>query len=257
MRSPIPLPFDSGLGPPPAATELATSLATRESDIDDWVDTMSAMNNNRLDRPLPWLPHKEPRYDEILDMNCGVELRRLAHASSQERWEFICDSRTVHQRIYSELAPAEHPEYAGTYRGTMGTTLEGRAIGVLREDDGLFQAFAAPEKVAELLSMVAVQAKKIFDLPSSTNVNVVLTEIVRLFYIFGLVHPFLDGNGHIQRLIVSACVMERSSLQLNEAWTIHPRPYDLEIKLAFEAPTPEARLIALYNVLAAYVIRRD
>jgi len=103
--------------------------------------------------------------------------------------------------------------------------------------------------------MVADQARKIFAMPLSTNANIVLLEIVRLFYIFGLVHPFLDGNGHVQRLIFSACVMERGSLQLSEAWTIHPRPYGLEIKLAFEAPTTEARLAALYSVLAAYVIK--
>jgi fido (protein-threonine AMPylation protein) len=211
-------------------------------------------DHSRVDQPLKWLPHEQATYDEVLELKCGAELQRLARASSQERLAFICDTREVHHRLYSALAPVEHPEYAGTYRGTPGTTLEGRRSGVLRED-GLHQAFAAPEKVEQLLNMVADQAKKIFAMPSSTNANVVLSEIVRLFYIFGLVHPFLDGNGHVQRLIFAACVMEQDSLQLCEAWTIHPRPYDLEIKLAFEASTPEARLAALYRVLAAYVIR--
>lgn len=211
-------------------------------------------DQGRLDQPLKWLPHELPTYDEVLELKCGAELQRLVRAASQERLGFICDTREVHHRLYSALAPAEHPEYAGTYRGTPGTALEGRRSGVLRED-GFHQEFAAPERVEQLLNMVVDQAKKIFALRSSSNAKVVLPEIVRLFYIFGLVHPFLDGNGHVQRLIFAACVLEQSSLQLSEAWTIHPRPYDLEIKLAFEASTAEERLAALYIVLAAYVIK--
>lgn len=209
---------------------------------------------SRVDQPLKWLPHEQSTYDKVLEVTCSGELQRLARASSQERLGFICDSREVHHRLYSALAPAEHPEYAGTYRGTLGTTLEGRRSGVFRED-GFHQEFAAPEKVDQLMNMVADQATKIFTMPLSTNADIVLLEIVRLFYIFGLVHPFLDGNGHVQRLIFAASVMERGSLQLSEAWTIHPRPYDLEIKQAFEAPTTAERLVALYSVLAAYVIK--
>lgn len=192
-------------------------------------------------------------YDEILEKACAVELKRLACASSQERLRFICDTREVHKRLYAGLAPAEHPEYAGTYRGTPETSLERRRSGVHRENSEGFQEFAAPEKVAVLLDNVADQAKRVFDLPSGTAASTVLSETVRLFYVFGLVHPFLDGNGHIQRLIFAVCIMERSELQLTASWTIHPRPYDIEIKLAFEAPTTEARLAALCRVLAAYV----
>jgi fido (protein-threonine AMPylation protein) len=216
------------------------------------------MNDDvRSGQPLKWAPHELATYDSILGMACATEFRRLAGASSQERLKFICDTREVHNRLYAPLAPVEHPEYAGTYRGTPGTSLEGRRSGVLREDDGSFQGFAAPDKVVTLLKMVEDQAKKIFDLPSSASANIVLAEIVRLFYCFGLIHPFLDGNGHVQRLIFATCVMERSSLQLSETWTIHPRPYDIEIKLAFEAPTINARLAVLYEVLAAYVVGRD
>lgn len=201
---------------------------------------------------LEWAPHELPMYDETLETACASEIQRLASTSSQERLSFIIDPRDAHRRLYERLTPVDHPEYAGTYRGTPGTTLEGRRIGATRED-GSFQEFIAPDRVSHCLPKVAGQARKIFDLPAGTNSSVVLPEIVRLFYAFGLIHPFLDGNGHIQRLIFSACVMERGPLQLRTTWTIHPRPYDIEIKLAFEAPTAEARLAALYSVLAAYV----
>lgn len=202
---------------------------------------------------LEWKPHELPGYDQVLGAECAREMQRLAEAGSAERLSFITEPKEVHARLYTSLAPKSHPEYAGTYRGTPGTSLESRRTGVLRDDDKSFQEFLAPEKVALWLPRVADQGKKIFDLPSGTPAGVVLSEIVRLFYLFGLLHPFLDGNGHIQRLIFSACVMERNILHLRSSWTIHPRPYDIEIKRAFEASTTEARLADLRKVLSAYV----
>ncbi|MBA5636167.1 Fic family protein [Duganella sp. LX20W] len=207
---------------------------------------------NQSEKPPEWMPHESPAYDEILRTSCATEMQRLAAASSEERLRFISDPREVHSRMYAGLAPEGYPEYAGTYRGTLGTTLEGRRSRAYRED-GRLQDFSEPDRVARWMGEVAKQATKIFDLPSGTNSHIVISEIVRLFYVFGLTHPFLDGNGHIQRLIFAACVMERTPLQLLETWTIHPRPYDIEIKLAFEKPTPDARHIALFKVLAAYI----
>lgn len=210
------------------------------------------MNGDSQSPPLKWEPHELPNYNETLVEGCATEIERLAAAGSDGRLSFIIDPREAHKRLYAALTPEEHPEYAGTYRGTPGTKLEGRRSGVCREDNS-FQEFIAPDRVSDCLSKVEDQAKKIFNLPTRTGSSIILSEIVRLFYIFGLIHPFLDGNGHIQRLIFSACAMERGQLKLSDAWTIHPRPYDIEMKLAFEAPTVEARLAALRKVLAAYV----
>lgn len=206
---------------------------------------------------VKWDPHEMANYDEVLEAGCAAELQGLLEASSQERLEFITDPRTVHERLYAKLTPLQCPEYAGTYRGTNGTTLANRRSGVTRDDDGTFQEFVAPEGVASNLDRIAVQAGKVFSLSPGTDVATILREIAILFYIFGLVHPFLDGNGHVQRLIFAACVIERNEIELSEAWTIHPRPYDVEIKHAFEAATTAKRIISLIGVLKAYVRVRD
>lgn len=214
------------------------------------------MNSDvRLAQPRKWTPHELENYDEVLSHGCSIELRRLAGASSGERLSFVCDTRAVHRRLYAALTPAEHPEYAGTYRGESGTSLEFRRIGVERESDGSNQEFAPPDAVGRYLALVADQANRVFSLPAMTGTDFVFFEIVKLFYIFGLVHPFLDGNGHIQRLIFAACVMQRSELNLKGTWTIHPRPYDIEIKLAFEEGSTDARLRSLDRILGAYVSR--
>lgn len=110
--------------------------------------------------PLQWAPHELPSYDKTLEAGCAAEIRRLATTSSQDRLNFIIDPRDAHKRLYAALTPVEHPEYAGTYRGTAGTTLEGRRSGVCREDDGSFQEFIGPDKVFHSLAAVAGQAKK-------------------------------------------------------------------------------------------------
>lgn len=202
--------------------------------------------------PASWKPHESPMYDQILNSECPAALRGIKALDSGARLAFIRDPRGMHAQLYTLLTPPAHPEYAGTYRGTPGTSLEGRRSGAVRED-GEHQEFLAPEKVAEWMETVGKQAQKIFCLPSGTRPEDVFSEITRLFYLFGLVHPFLDGNGHIQRLIFAACVFERDGLRLHDTWTIHPRPYDIEIKRAFEANTIEARLAEIRKVLRAYV----
>lgn len=104
-----------------------------------------------------------------------------------------------------------------------------------------------------MTTVVAVQARRVWELPRSASGREVLIEIVRLFYVFGLTHPFLDGNGHVQRLGFATCVMHwNEKLTLMPQWTIHPRPYDIEMAQAFEAPE-NARFSALFEVLRQYV----
>ena len=73
------------------------------------------------------------------------------------------------------------------------------------------------------------------------------------FAVFGFIHPFLDGNGHIQRLILAACVFERADIELLQSWTIHPRPYGEDVALAFEKPELKARLVELKRLLSSHV----
>jgi fido (protein-threonine AMPylation protein) len=202
---------------------------------------------------LEWKPHELPNYDQALTTACATEFHRLRTAGSAERLKFITDPREVHERLYASLTPPTHPEYAGTYRGTVGTSLEHRHIAAPLETKPGVQQFANPDRVAHWMEQLEAQGQKIFDLPQATPSLTVLSEIVRLFYLFGMTHPFLDGNGHIQRLIFAACVIERNELQLHDTWTIHPRPYDIEIKLAFESPTFDERIAKLRTVLKDYV----
>jgi hypothetical protein len=65
----------------------------------------------------------------------------------------------------------------------------------------------------------------------------------RLIVAFGFIHPFQDGNGHIQRLTFQYLV-ERAGFTMALAWRIHPCPYGEPVHRALAAGNPDA-LVAL------------
>lgn len=89
---------------------------------------MEAADNSTQAPNLEWHPHEDPRYDSILGPACIAELVRLQNGDSADRLSFVADPREVHKRLYSELAPSSHPEYAGTYRGTANHVVCTRSV---------------------------------------------------------------------------------------------------------------------------------
>lgn len=201
---------------------------------------------------LPWSPHDHPSYDIVLGLFSGNELRRLKQATNEVRTAFIKDPRDVHSNLYADLTPLTHPEYAGTYRGTPGTSLQDRRLHppILGDAKGVME-FAPPEKVDQYMStVVGSLAGQIGDVRTAMYAQDQFALAAKLFYTFGLVHPFLDGNGHIQRLMFATAVFQSGSLRLLPEWTIHPRAYDIEMAIAFNG---EDRLTAVAAILRHYV----
>jgi hypothetical protein len=50
---------------------------------------------------------------------------------------------------------------------------------------------------------------------------------------FGKIHPFLDGNGHVQRAIFAAMATD-FGYPLSPRFAIHPRPFDRLLATALE-----------------------
>ena len=201
-----------------------------------------------------WHPDQDPEYERLLTTSSATELSTLLSCGVSAAKVFMQDTRRVHQRLYAPLTPPGYQEYAGTYRGTKGTTLQDRrnhAQFVTKE--GAFE-FTAPEKVSVFLDNHLKSAiDQLVCAPSTDSPDQLFGRAAKVFYIFGLIHPYLDGNGHIQRLLFAAAVAQHSQLELLPSWTIHPRPYDIEMARAFEQ-TPGA-LDAVTKVLSPYVKR--
>lgn len=201
-----------------------------------------------------WHPEQNPEYDSLLKAPSATELSTLLSGDVSAAKAFMLDTRRVHQKLYAPLTPPGYQEYAGTYRGTKGTTLQDRRIhaqAVTKE--GVIE-FINPEKVSAFLDNHFKEAvDQLLCAPSTDSPDQLFGRAAKVFYIFGLIHPYLNGNGHIQRLLFAAAVAQHSQLELLPSWTIHPRPYDIEMARAFEQ-TPGA-LGAVTKVLSPYVKR--
>jgi fido (protein-threonine AMPylation protein) len=201
-----------------------------------------------------WKPHEHPDYDAVLGPQSANELSALVSGGPDAAEAFLRDTRSVHRRLYEHLTPPSHPEYAGTYRGTPETSLETRRAGAQLVTKEGSRFFIEPEKVKRFLDIAFNQAiDELVSPPATDGPEQLFQRAVKIFYLFGMIHPFLDGNGHIQRLAFAAAVAQHGTLSLQPSWTIHPRPYDIEMAAAFEMG-PDA-LAAIAVLLSKHVKR--
>jgi hypothetical protein len=68
------------------------------------------------------------------------------------------------------------------------------------------------------------------------------------------IHPFLDGNGHVQRALFASLALE-FGYRTNDSLTIHPRPYDRLFAIALElfARSPEASASQELGIVRVYL----
>jgi fido (protein-threonine AMPylation protein) len=55
---------------------------------------------------------------------------------------------------------------------------------------------------------------------------------VRIFVRFNQIHPYLDGNGRMSRMLI-ALMMNARDIRVSDSWTLGERPYDLSIDQCF------------------------
>lgn len=206
------------------------------------------MNKNTHNYP-EWHPEDHEYYkSEEFIKKCDDICESLLKSSVSEKTAFILDTRNVHRELYSPLCPEAYPEYAGTYRGTTNTSLAEREVRATQLGDA-----CGPTQFldAKLVEQHITQIGPILDKLKSHTGEDQLFALSQIFYIFGLIHPYLDGNGHVQRIMFLVGCSLCSKLSLRNTWTIHPRPYDIEMAEAFNKK--DNRLNHVSNILRNYV----
>lgn len=200
-----------------------------------------------------WQASKQANYDSEMIARCAALLSEVI-ANPTYRQLILSDPRDLHRELFGDFAPEAHGEYAGTYRGTPGTTLAGRKCGAPSElaagtSFEFFPPSMVPEAVERLLKNIGAALK--MDHPDDYTKLLALTHT---FCWFGRIHPFLDGNGHIQRAIFAAMASE-FGFMLSQRFAIHPRPYDRLLALGLELFTraPEGRSEEALLLVAEYL----
>lgn len=155
---------------------------------------------------------------------CAVLLADII-ADPKRRQAIFSDPRDLHRELFASFAPPGHGEYAGAYRGTVGTSLANRRISSDSQmEPGKQYEFCLPAEVPARMDQLLQQTRDLLG-DASTDDFGKLIALTYTFCWFGKIHPFLDGNGHVQRAIFAAMATE-FGYPLSARFAIHPRPYD-------------------------------
>lgn len=144
------------------------------------------------------------------------------------------DTRPFHRQVFLKLAPPGYEYYAGNYRGSDFRCLKCVRVGVV----GDLRVGYSPADVSRGVSRFNVNLRagiagldEAFALPNAklspqAKLMYLVTFVSRAFIDFLTIHPYIDGNGHIARLIVWA-LLTRYDYWPNR-WPIEPRTQDPE-----------------------------
>ncbi|MDQ0420925.1 fido (protein-threonine AMPylation protein) [Peteryoungia aggregata LMG 23059] len=180
--------------------------------------------------PPPWQAHSASDYDIKMRSRCGILLDEIM-LSGTRRQSILADPRGVHRELFADFTPTGYEEYAGTYRGEPGTTLEGRIAFSNSQlgQDGY--RFVSAGDVAKHMQDLRANITSALATRGTHADNLLRAAMV--FGYFGTIHPFLDGNGHVQRAIFAAMITE-FGYPLNSRFALHPRPFDALLAIALE-----------------------
>jgi fido (protein-threonine AMPylation protein) len=173
------------------------------------------------------------RPDADLEARCLQVLSRLRACSDADALAALADPREIHRTLYCDLAPEDCPEAAGNFRGSEYPALKNSVVLFSFNSTEGTTNIAWPQHVHELMQQYADFVRKI-DLGEAKAIENKLEFIARLMIFLGYTHPFIDGNGHIQR-ITAQCLIERAGFKMTSAWRIHPCPYGEQTHRALAA----------------------
>lgn len=163
---------------------------------------------------------------------CDDLLRDILQSPTLRR-EILSDPRPLHRRLFSAFAPADFPDYAGVYRGEAGTSLAKRRMSAPSELwPGEGYEFVAPAEVPSRMATLLDTLDRLAADPKAEDFGR-LVALSYAFCWFGKIHPFLDGNGHVQRALFAALATE-FGYPLSARFAIHPRPFDRLLAMALE-----------------------
>jgi len=171
---------------------------------------------------------------------CAQATDSLAAMAAPARLHLLGDTRPLHRTLFDGFAPLIWPDAAGTYRGTPGTSIAAapRAVFLARKVPGLRRRdLCLPAAdVPAAMAALSDRLRRLWDdrpgrdTPFRDAAYLALSEATAQFF---TIHPYMDGNGHIWRLVLPV-LASRLGLSPRAEWTVDQRPYGPEFSLALQ-----------------------
>lgn len=174
-----------------------------------------------------WQYQEHLNADDIISQQCDRVLWSIRNSPPEEFIKHIKDTRSIHKIIFEQLVDDNQKHFAGHYRGDNHPDLINR-IGSRKIElfPGLFvkHCFAEPKNVIneidDLKSNIDYLYMKRNEIEKQQYYSIAVEILIRFY----LIHPYVNGNGHIGRLIMTY-LMRIAGIEIDKSWTIHPRPY--------------------------------
>ena len=179
-----------------------------------------------------WQAHLARGYDGAMTARCDGLLAEIV-ADPGRRKAIMADPRDLHRELFASFTLADYPEYAGTYRGTADTLLAGRRMSAGSQIDlGVVYEFCPAREVPWRMKGLGINTASVLNEPNLDDYCKLLA-LTHTFCRFGKIHPFLDGNGHVQRAVFAVMATE-FGFPLSPRFAVHPRPFDRLLAVALE-----------------------
>ncbi|MDN5786365.1 Fic family protein [Pseudorhodobacter sp.] len=179
----------------------------------------------------------------LLEQRCDTAETRFRSAVPEQLRHLALHPTATHCYLFHGLCPSM-PEAVGGFRGTPGTRLQNarRVVLVKGTADGLRRADPcdAPDRVAAQMELLQQDMQIFWNTQRQPDCLPALADMTFRFF---RIHPFLDGNGHVWRLILIA-LARRAGLRVSADWTVHARPYGPEFSLALQMFSTRPDLLA-------------
>lgn len=180
----------------------------------------------------PWEYTNVAGHEDAVRARTRFAVRELALSNRARNVEVMKDTRSFHRSYFANLTPAGYDYYAVNYRGSNFACLQYCAVGVRSDprvghDPGMvahnMQIFSA--KISQALSEADLFRSYSSALVSDEDKLFRTVEIAAALFVFFLeIHPYVNGNGHMGRLILM-CFLNVYGIRLSR-FSVHPRPAD-------------------------------
>ena len=157
--------------------------------------------------------------------------------------EIFADTRSIHRRLFRDLCPPGHEYYAGHYRGEDYRCLKFNNVTIPSDPRVGLTARRVPGEMitfgqsvlAEIAAVDSGSTQRSTTAGKAERLIFTVVTACRLFVRFLTIHPYVNGNGHVARFLLTG-FLQRHGYGL-KFFAIDPRPPD----------PPYSDLIKLYR----------